>query len=596
MTNRFVVSAILACLPLVSFAAAQTAAIDDVSRQATRLEAELGKYKATSSRAGDTMVALVDLYYQNGRVFGLVRVAQKFVAAHPADGRHKDVMLKLIDGLQVTSRNEDFVAACRQFLTRYPSAPQCAAVEVRLARTLHLAKDKVATADAYRAIWRRQPNTETGRRAGVAACELYAAAGGKNISAGAELAQEMFEQLGVGDFSRHVGWWAFGQYRRVSQWARSNVIGNKLLKMNFSADEETLWRLNRDMADNYGRQKQHANAVLSLNRCRGIRDDDPGVHYQLIEQMFHAGAKPGELEPVVGEYVRRYPERPDRYTRQILLAQSHLRTDDKAEGIELLKELLASEAYYYSSASAVIRANGKEPAQLAETERVLLGAIDKNDKDAWYLRYMLGFELYRDRMKDPAKTRQALREFISQSPTDNNYSRNVIAWLLDNASDENQFRSDVALILEARKENIHMEQLRGYLAAWAQQTKRKARQSAEQRDRADYVTDELARANSDPIVELWLKFRGNRRNRPDATLEQKLLAPATFSRLNDTLARTLLRDLAGYYRNQSSTKRRADSVPIYARLVERFPKDYSAAVEYLRAATDYGSAEDGTKA
>ena len=583
-------------LLLNSYVSADSATINDVSREATRLEAELGKYKATSARAADTMAALVDLYYKNGRIFGLIRVAQKFVAAHPADSRHKDIMLKLIDGLQVTSRNEDLIAACRQFLTRYPSAPQCAEIEVRLARILHLAKDRVATADAYRAIWRRRPTTETGRSAGVTACELYAAAGGKNVTTGAELAQEMFEHLKAGDFKRHVGFWAFEQWRRVSQWAKSNVVGNKLLKMDHSDDNEALWRLNRDMADSYGRQKQHANAVLSLNRCRKIRDDDPAVHYQLIEQMFHAGAKPGELEPVVSRYVQTYTNRPDRYNRQILLAQSYLRSDDKTKGLDLLRKLLGFEAYYYSSASAFVRTNGNEPAQLAETERVLKSAIEKDSKDVWYLRYVLGFELYRDRMKDPVKARRVLRDFISQSPTDNDYSRNVITWLLNNAPDEDQFGSDVALIIEARKENIHMENLRGYLAAWAQQTKRNTKKSGEQRKRANYVTQELALANKDPIVSLWLKFRGNRRNRPDAGLQQRILAPATFNRLNDTLARTLLWDLANYYRNQSSTKRRPESVPIWARLAERFPKDYTAAVEYLRAATDYGSAQDAAKA
>ena len=389
MIRRLLISALPICLLLVSFACAQEAAIDDVSQQATRLEAELGKYKDTSAQAADTMAALVDLYYQHGRVFGLIRAAQKFVAAHPADERHKDIMLKLLDGLQVTSRNEDFVAACRQFLTRYPEASQCATLEVRLARTLHRMKDRIASADAYRAIWRRQPNTETGRRAGVTACELYSAAGGKNVSTGAELAEEMFERLGSDEFRGHVGWWAFGQWRRISQWAKSNVVGNKLLAEYVSGDNKDLWQLNRDIAENYWNQNQHANAVLSLRRCRSIRDDDQSVHYQLIEQMFGAGAKPNELEPVVREYIRKYPDRPDRYTRQSLLAHSHLKTGDKKKGLELLKEVLGFEASYHGNASAFVRENGKDPAQLAETERVLLSAISKNSKDTWYLRYVL---------------------------------------------------------------------------------------------------------------------------------------------------------------------------------------------------------------
>ncbi len=587
-------------LLLSSIASAESTTTDDVNREATRLEAELGKYKATSARAADPMAALVDLYYENGRVFGLVRVAQKFVASRPADSRHKDIMLKLIDGLQVASRNEDFIAACRQFLDRYPSAPQCAAIEVRLARTLHLGKDRVAAADAYRAIWRRQPMTEAGRNAGVTACELYAAAGGKNVTTAAELAGEMFDRVKGDEFRKHVGLWAFEQWRRVGQWTKSNVIGNAILKqklvgMDSSVNKEALWRLNRDMADNYQRQKQYANAVLSLERCRKIRDDDPGVHYRLIERMFNAGAEPNEMKPVIDEYVRKYPGREDKYTRQILLAQSYLRNEGKAKGLDLLEKLLAFEARYHNSASVFVRTNGTQPAQLAETERVLLSAIEKNEKDAWYLRYVLGFELYRDRMKNPGKARRVLREYISQSPVDNSHSRNVISWLLNNAANEDKFRSDVALIIEARKENIHMDDFRGYLGEWAKQARRKAKKSSEKRQRAVYVVKELARANEDPIVSFWLKFLGNRRGRPDVSVQQELLAPAIFDQLNDATARKLLRELAGYYRSRSHNQR-SKSVPFYARLVERFPKEFSAAVDYLRGATDYGSAKDAAKA
>ena len=79
--------------------------IDPVSEQAAPLEGELGKYKPTTPEAAEVMVKLIDLYHEHGRVFGLIRVAQTFVATQPNDARHQTVMLKLIDGLQVMSRN-----------------------------------------------------------------------------------------------------------------------------------------------------------------------------------------------------------------------------------------------------------------------------------------------------------------------------------------------------------------------------------------------------------------------------------------------------------------------------------------------------------
>ena len=93
-----------------------TQQIDPVNQEATRLEGELGKYKDSDAKAADTMVKLVELYHQHGRVFGLIRIGQRFVATHAADPRHADVMLKMINGLEATSRNDDTAAACRQFL------------------------------------------------------------------------------------------------------------------------------------------------------------------------------------------------------------------------------------------------------------------------------------------------------------------------------------------------------------------------------------------------------------------------------------------------------------------------------------------------
>ena len=59
--------------------------VDPVNQQATQLEGELGKYKDSDAVAADTMVKLVDLYHQHGRVFGLIRIAQRYVSAHAAD-------------------------------------------------------------------------------------------------------------------------------------------------------------------------------------------------------------------------------------------------------------------------------------------------------------------------------------------------------------------------------------------------------------------------------------------------------------------------------------------------------------------------------
>ena len=98
--KQFLSLVLLGCLVVSAVpATAQESTIDDVSKEASRLEAELGKYRDTAPEAGDALFALTELYHANGRSFGLVRSAHRFTAAHPTDKRHAQVMLRLMDGL-----------------------------------------------------------------------------------------------------------------------------------------------------------------------------------------------------------------------------------------------------------------------------------------------------------------------------------------------------------------------------------------------------------------------------------------------------------------------------------------------------------------
>jgi len=92
------------------------AGLDPVSRRASELEARLGKVVDHSPEGAEILLELVELYHENGRAFGLVRAGQKFINAQPTHPQHEQVMLRLLDGLRVTSRNEDTIATARQFL------------------------------------------------------------------------------------------------------------------------------------------------------------------------------------------------------------------------------------------------------------------------------------------------------------------------------------------------------------------------------------------------------------------------------------------------------------------------------------------------
>ena len=173
---------------------ADSGELDAVSKEATQLEGELGKYKDTAPEAAEALFKLTELYHANGRSFGLVRAAQRFVAAHPTDARHAAVMLRLADGLETLARHKELTVIARQFLTRYPSAPECPALEERLAVSLEKTGKREDAAVVYQNRWRREQNPN-GRKWGVHACRLFSQLGNANIVIGAELAEEMFDKL-----------------------------------------------------------------------------------------------------------------------------------------------------------------------------------------------------------------------------------------------------------------------------------------------------------------------------------------------------------------------------------------------------------------
>lgn len=580
-------STVLAMLLLANVAFAQQPAADEVNQQAAKLEADLGKYKDSSPEAAEVMVKLAKVYHDSGRVFGLARVAQQFVSAHPSDPRHKDMMLKLLDGLDALSRNKDFAATCRQFLTRYPQAKECADIEVRLADVLGQMDDRAKTAEACASVWTRQPGTPIGRQYGIRAITIFSQLGTPPmVTKGAQLGDEMIDKLPAGDFVRHLGWQTFNDWRRISQWAKSNTTGAKLLQKNTAGDALRQRDYHSMMADNYGNLGQHANAVESLKKARALGDMQ-GIHYQLIVRMAVAGAKAAELEPIVNDYTKKYPERDDRYVGVSYLAQALIRDGDKERGLKFLAALLPLDAQTNNNAQFFVQQNGNEPEKLKATEEELKKALATNTKQAAFLRYVLAIDLYRDRMKDNAKAKAVIRESLAKSPSNDGYTTGPIDWLLYNAANDNEFKADVALVIKTRRENIHMGGLRDTLLAW----QRSAKQNKDLKDRAVFVANELQKANDDPVVKIWLEQLPAQPPQA-AALREQLRTAKTLASMNDRLARDLLYAQHYHYRYIGPAKDRPLCIAAIAQFCQRFPTEYGPAVTYLDYTTDAGTPEN----
>jgi hypothetical protein len=132
----------------------QEAKIDPVSQQAADLEAQVRKLDTSSVEGANALLELVDLYHGNARGFGLVRAGKTFVKAHRDHPRHKDVMLKLLDGHLILSRNEDIVSTARQFLEFYAKDGSAAQVARHLAEVLERQGKKMDAAEVFEEAWK----------------------------------------------------------------------------------------------------------------------------------------------------------------------------------------------------------------------------------------------------------------------------------------------------------------------------------------------------------------------------------------------------------------------------------------------------------
>ncbi len=558
--------------------------LDEISRQASQLEAELGKYNDAATEAADVMVKLVALYHSDARVFGLVRIGNRFVATHPNDPRHKDVMLQTIDGLQAMSRNKELIVACRQFLFRYPQAKECGEIEIRLAETLAADGDQKSAAAAFHAIWNREKNNASGRLAATRAIERYTSLGKDQIEIGAKLAEDLLD-LTDGTFAVDVGLKSVHSYAKIGKWAESNRAAQRLLQKKVVKDPPPLRELHLRMAENYARLKQHTSSVRSYAEAREIKDDHP-THAAMIDQLSYAKASSQEIGPIAKQYAQTYTDRKDQFRGLSVLAQAYVRENNPGAAISLLHRVLAFDAITNDSGQVYVQQNATDPDRMQESEKALLAAIEKNPSQAAYLRYVLAFSLYRDRMKQEEKTRAILRELIQQSPTDDGYSRAAVDWLLNSARDEKEFDEELARILKARRAHPELATFAKFVGDWQQG----ARRDAKRKERSQIAKRELDRADDGPVEKL-IASQTFGHSSQQAKIRDQLLADDTIEKLNETYINRLL-DVQGYfYRHYVHASERKASATYYGKLALRQPKEFEPARKWLESATDYAADE-----
>ncbi|TXT19336.1 MAG: hypothetical protein FD138_4347, partial [Planctomycetota bacterium] len=512
-------------------AAEDSKQLDAVSQEAAKLEADLNKFKDTAPEAAEVLVKLADLYHQHGRAFGLIRAGQRFSAAHPSDPRNQPVMLKLIDGLEAMSRHKELTVSIRQFIQKYPTAPQVIELEERLAKALDKLGERQKAGETYRSLWNRQPNVN-GRKFGELAVTRFNSGNQNEIFEGNVLAEDMLDKLPAGEFTK----------------------------------------------------RQYANAATHFRQARAIRDDWYVLN-ALINSMYYSQAKAAEFEPLVNEFDAKFPDREERFEKRALLAVALIRDGDKARGLEMIKPLLAFNPYLHSIASVFVQNAGTEPAQWAQAEAVLRDALAKNPKyNAYYLRHSLATEIYRDRMKDDAKCKAMCREYLDLVPGNDGHSWNILSHLLFQTTNDAEFQQDVQRYLAARKRNLHMTTFTSYLQSYIDQ----AKPNKDLKDRVAYAVAELEKQNDDPLVALYLKWTHNIYSGPDAQI-RAALRQTHLAALPEPMWEQLMAEDAYYFRHvPPQVKTREESARTYLLLAQRFPKTRSYLDESLGSVSDYG--------
>jgi len=571
--------------------------LDPIAKQASVLEAQLAKTSSTSKEGAELQLKLIDLYEANGQPFGLVRTAQSFVALHVTHARHKEVMLKLIDGLQATGRTKELIATGRQFLSRHPADPAAVEIERWLARLLRKTNDYANTGAIQEAHWKRLGPTPEGQRSGRDAIYFYFVLNNpESLAKAAALGEDMLDKLPAGGPATSAGWSAIDAHERLSQWAKANLVAAKLLAKSPPTTPYYLQYLHARVAENYSRLGQNTNAADSWSKAIAVANmpPRPDLHMRMIEALFATNPKPEQFEPIVNQYVAKYPDRPDRFAAQIRLASVYLTAKNPARAEQILASVLPLDARSHSASSAYVQLFGADAdknvkaARIATAEQTLRAAIAKSTPaNAPILRYSLALELQRDRAANIPAAKATAREVAFQFPANDGYTGGAINWLLDAAADDAEFNADIARTIEARRKFPWMSTFRATLDAWA-----KGRlANKDLAKRAQLVQAELAKSDKEPDNVAWAAYEvvvaQNTWSPQSAAAREKLLVPAKVAGYPDDVAGSLLYQQQYYYRHYSPDNQRVKSIDYAKAWLTRLPTSFDAATTYLAAATDF---------
>ena len=528
--------------------------------QAANLEAKLKETTESSLTGAKLMLDLADLYWKNEQVFGLIRTAGKFSRAQTEHPQRAAMMLKLMDGYAVTARHDDVIVTGRQFLEIFPKHALTNKVRDRMATAYENTGRGNLAATERGVIWENGGTTGQGVRA---LRLLIKANNGTTYKQASSLAVAMVAKLPADSLLTGVGFQGMHAAERAEQWAEGLQIGKALVRRKAPLNENT----KRDLWFRTGRFEsqlgQFENAIQSFRNAHTPGRDD--IHRSLIQAMVSAAKAPAEIEAEARRYLASYPQRDDRYTPLAQAAEAAAKDKGGARALAIAEEILSQTVTINDLPRAYVRWCG-ENSQRAE--RGLLELIAKNPSGAGTLRAVLAIDVYRDGLKDTAKARHMAHQYLAKSPSVDGWSEEITGFLYESATGEESFRRDLAAVSASATMFPHLAGFQDRV--WKRAPKDKQRNLAWQAEKKVY--------QNNSVTKLWKEIRQKGGKSGQAC--QQLLQ----QKLSKEQRHLVLTRLAYVYRHHLGGQSKASSAKYYQNLCKEFPRDLSAAEQWLEAA------------
>ena len=535
-------------------------AVAQSANHAATLEARLKEASEASPSGANLMLDLIDLYKDEGQVFGLIRTASKFSRAQTEHPRRAEVTLDLIKGYVAAARHDDVITTGRQFLEVFPENDLTNEVRQHLATAFERTGRKTQAATQRSLVWQNGGETEQG----IAAMRLWIEANKTEAFAEvAGLVVMMVEKVPVDAGLGGIGLQGIEAALRAEKFAEGLQIANILARRKAQLDA----RGSKQLAFLKGRCEsqlgQHGNAAVTFRKSLMAGNDER--HRYLIEAMIAAKNPVGEIEAEARRYVAEFPLREDRYDPLAHTAYSAAEAGNLGAAIRIAEEVIKHNAATRDIARAYVGWCGDNHSRAVQG---ISAAIEVNETDAGRLRGILALDVYRDRVKDTAKAREAVHRYLAVSPAEDGMTEEVVKYLYNSAPKPEAFREDLKKVTASAKA---FPQLAGFQdRIWNPAPDDKDRNREWQKAKKDHLAD--------PITKLW------RQTREDGGKSGQACKELLGKKWSAEIRHHLLARLANVYRHHLGGKSKEVSAEHYQTLCKEFPADMDGATRWLEAA------------